>query len=51
MGSVASLGITCPTAKWRTYKPREEVQLALARGGIRLGAAGLEHDTAAPVVR
>ncbi len=46
-----SLEITLATVKWRIYKAREEVQLALAREGIKLGAAGLEHDTAAPVSR
>ena len=48
-----SLEITLATVKWRIYKAREEVQLALAREGIRLGAAGLEHDTApaAPAAR
>jgi len=31
-----SLEITLATVKWRIYKAREEVQLALARDGIRL---------------
>jgi RNA polymerase sigma-70 factor, ECF subfamily len=31
-----SLEITLATVKWRIYKAREEVQLALARGGITL---------------
>src|SRR5918999_2959803 len=39
-----SLEITLATVKWRIYKAREEVQLALAREGIKLGAAGLEHE-------
>ena len=34
-----SLEITLATVKWRIYKAREEVQLALAREGIRLGSA------------
>ena len=48
-----SLEITLATVKWRIYKAREEVQLAPLREGIRLGAAGLEHDTApaAPAAR
>ena len=33
-----SLEVTLATFKWRIYKAREEVQLALARDGIRLGA-------------
>ncbi len=33
-----SLEITLATVKWRIYKAREEVQLALARDGITLGA-------------
>jgi RNA polymerase sigma-70 factor, ECF subfamily len=45
-----SLEITLATVKWRIYKAREEVQLALAREGITFGE---EHDvvetaTAAP---
>jgi RNA polymerase sigma-70 factor, ECF subfamily len=32
-----SLEITLATVKWRIYKAREEVQLALARDGITLG--------------
>jgi RNA polymerase sigma-70 factor, ECF subfamily len=35
-----SLEITLATVKWRIYKAREEVQLALAREGITYGAAG-----------
>jgi RNA polymerase sigma-70 factor, ECF subfamily len=46
-----SLEITLATVKWRIYKAREEVQLALAREGITFGdereVAAL--DTAAPV--
>ena len=34
-----SLEITLATVKWRIYKAREEVQLALAREGITLGDA------------
>jgi len=33
-----SLEITLATVKWRIYKAREEVQLALARDGITLGS-------------
>ena len=35
-----SLEITLATVKWRIYKAREEVQLALAREGIDSGAPG-----------
>src|SRR5207302_6501584 len=34
-----SLEITLATVKWRIYKAREEVQLALAREGITLGSS------------
>jgi RNA polymerase sigma-70 factor (ECF subfamily) len=40
-----SLEITLATVKWRIYKAREEVQLALAREGITFG----EEEHAAPV--
>jgi RNA polymerase sigma-70 factor (ECF subfamily) len=33
-----SLEITLATVKWRIYKAREEVALALAREGIALGS-------------
>jgi DNA-directed RNA polymerase specialized sigma24 family protein len=33
-----SLEITLATVKWRIYKAREEVQLALTREGITFGA-------------
>ncbi|HWG55574.1 MAG TPA: hypothetical protein VNT58_03535, partial [Gaiellaceae bacterium] len=33
-----SLEITLATVKWRIYKAREEVQLALGREGITFGA-------------
>ena len=33
-----SLEITLATVKWRIYKAREEVQLALAREGITFGS-------------
>jgi RNA polymerase sigma-70 factor, ECF subfamily len=42
-----TLEITLATVKWRIYKAREEVQLALAREGITFGT---EAETAAPVV-
>jgi len=42
-----SLEITLATVKWRIYKAREEVQLALARDGIRLyGFDEQSKDTA-----
>ena len=34
-----SLEITLATVKWRIYKAREEVQLALAREGISFGSS------------
>ena len=37
-----SLEITLATVKWRIYKAREEVQLALAREGITIGAPEAE---------
>src|SRR5436190_23393294 len=37
-----SLEITLATVKWRIYKAREEVQLALARDGITFGAPVVE---------
>jgi RNA polymerase sigma-70 factor, ECF subfamily len=42
-----SLEITLATVKWRIYKAREEVQLALAREGIEIGrsVAPLEAET------
>ena len=40
-----SLEITLATVKWRIFKAREEVQLALAREGITFG----EEEPAAPV--
>jgi RNA polymerase sigma-70 factor, ECF subfamily len=42
-----SLEITLATVKWRIYKAREEVQLALAREGITFG----ENEREAEVVR
>ena len=46
-----SLEITLATVKWRIYKAREEVQLALAREGITFGDERevAASDTAAPV--
>ena len=41
-----SLEITLATVKWRIYKAREEVQLALAREGITFGE---EREVAEPV--
>jgi RNA polymerase sigma-70 factor (ECF subfamily) len=45
-----SLEITLATVKWRIYKAREEVQLALAREGITFGEEleVVETATAAP---
>jgi DNA-directed RNA polymerase specialized sigma24 family protein len=34
-----SLEVTLATVKWRIFKAREDVQLALAREGIVFGAA------------
>jgi RNA polymerase sigma-70 factor, ECF subfamily len=44
-----SLEITLATVKWRIYKAREEVQLALAREGITFGEPEAAPDAAAPV--
>ena len=45
-----SLEITLATVKWRIYKAREEVQLALAREGITFGdEAETAADSRAPV--
>jgi RNA polymerase sigma-70 factor, ECF subfamily len=46
-----SLEITLATVKWRIYKAREEVQLALARDGITFGDSAAAESTpeAAPV--
>ena len=45
-----SLEITLATVKWRIYKAREEVQLALAREGITFGqTAEAASNGAAPV--
>ena len=41
-----SLEITLATVKWRIYKAREEVQLALARDGITFGAPAAEREEA-----
>ena len=43
-----SLEITLATVKWRIYKAREEVQLALAREGITFGTELEFAETAAP---
>ena len=42
-----SLEITLATVKWRIYKAREEVQLALAREGITFGEQAEATDVAA----
>jgi RNA polymerase sigma-70 factor (ECF subfamily) len=39
-----SLEITLATVKWRIYKAREEVQLALAREGITFGAPAAAEE-------
>jgi RNA polymerase sigma-70 factor, ECF subfamily len=44
-----SLEITLATVKWRIYKAREEVQLALAREGIKVGSSS-EEPAAAVVI-
>jgi RNA polymerase sigma-70 factor, ECF subfamily len=45
-----SLEITLATVKWRIYKAREEVQLALAREGITFGEPDVAvSETGAPV--
>jgi RNA polymerase sigma-70 factor (ECF subfamily) len=41
-----SLEITLATVKWRIYKAREEVQLALAREGITSGSSADEAEAA-----
>jgi RNA polymerase sigma-70 factor, ECF subfamily len=41
-----SLEITLATVKWRIYKAREEVQLALAREGITFGAPAAAEELA-----
>jgi RNA polymerase sigma-70 factor (ECF subfamily) len=40
-----ALEITLATVKWRIYKAREDVQLALAREGITFGDATAEPET------
>src|SRR5205814_9377726 len=45
-----SLEITLATVKWRIYKAREEVQLALAREGISFGGGEVIEVPAAPPV-
>jgi RNA polymerase sigma-70 factor, ECF subfamily len=42
-----SLEITLATVKWRIYKAREEVQLALAREGITFGTGSKDEPAAA----
>ncbi len=42
-----SLEITLATVKWRIYKAREEVQLALAREGITFGSSSKPKPAAA----
>ena len=45
-----SLEVTLATVKWRIYKAREDVQLALAREGILLyGTAEVAAPTVAPL--
>jgi DNA-directed RNA polymerase specialized sigma24 family protein len=39
-----SLEVTLATVKWRIYKAREEVQLALAREGITFGMSAETAD-------
>jgi RNA polymerase sigma-70 factor, ECF subfamily len=44
-----SLEITLATVKWRIYKAREEVQLALARDGIHVGTNAAASDAVVEV--
>jgi RNA polymerase sigma-70 factor, ECF subfamily len=44
-----ALEITLATVKWRIYKAREEVQLALAREGITFGQSADAASDAVPV--
>ena len=44
-----SLEVTLATVKWRIYKAREDVQLALAREGITFGKKKAEEPAAAVV--
>jgi RNA polymerase sigma-70 factor (ECF subfamily) len=44
-----SLEITLATVKWRIYKAREEVQLALAREGITFGEELAEEAVPVPL--
>ena len=43
-----SLEITLATVKWRIYKAREEVQLALGREGITFGTGSKDEPAAQP---
>jgi DNA-directed RNA polymerase specialized sigma24 family protein len=45
-----SLEITLATVKWRIYKAREEVQLALGREGITFGTKEPVRPEAVPVI-
>ena len=45
-----SLEITLATVKWRIYKAREDVQLALAREGIHLYTDDVVKPVAVPAV-
>jgi RNA polymerase sigma-70 factor (ECF subfamily) len=44
-----SLEITLATVKWRIYKAREEVQLALAREGIEIGRSVVPVEAEASI--
>ena len=46
-----SLEITLATVKWRIFKAREDVQVALAREGIAFGAAARAVELAGRVAR
>jgi DNA-directed RNA polymerase specialized sigma24 family protein len=46
-----SLEVTLATVKWRIYKAREEVQLALAREGITFGDDEKDEAEALETVR
>jgi RNA polymerase sigma-70 factor, ECF subfamily len=45
-----SLEVTLATVKWRIYKAREEVQVALAREGITFGDEQVSEEEIAPAV-
>ena len=46
-----SLEVTLATVKWRIYKAREEVQIALVREGVSFGASRLRPSSSSPQPR